>query len=209
MSLKSGESQNLLEFLSDSEGQQQDATLERSMGGKEGGGAETAPLVTQPTSPLRKSTCKALVNWLRVNLLLLLTVVSVIIGLIIGLSVREVNLEPNHYRIMVTLLSFPGEIFLRMLKMLILPLIVFSLVAGLGSLEAKVAGSLGVKTIIYYFTTTLLAVVLGLLLVNVIKPGGSGVTVECDNSSRHGMPNRLGALDSVLDLIRYVLVSMC
>ena len=74
----------------------------------------------------------------------------------------------------VELLSLPGELFLRMLKMLILPLIMFSLMAGLGSLDTKVAGALGWRTVLYYMTTTLIAVVLGLTLVMVIQPGGRG-----------------------------------
>lgn len=152
-------------------------------------------------------SCKRKVlKWLKANLLLLLTIASVVVGTVIGLSVREVSM-PRHsegYRLMVTLLGFPGELFLRMLKMLILPLIVFSLIAGLGSLETKVAGSLGWKTVAYYATTTLLAVVLGLVLVNVIKPGERDIPLECDNSTVHAVSHELEVVDTVLDLLRYV-----
>ena len=86
---------------------------------------------------------------------------------------QRVNKRASHWY-HVELLSLPGELFLRMLKMLILPLIMFSLMAGLGSLDTKVAGTLGWRTVLYYMTTTLIAVVLGLTLVMVIQPGGRG-----------------------------------
>lgn len=179
---------------------------------------ENAPLMKEaaaPSSPtLDKLRCprgfnscctlRAVSNWLMTNLLLVLTDISVVIGAIIGISVREVHMERDSkgYLLMVELLGFPGEVFLRMLKMLILPLIVFSLIAGLGSLETKVAGSLGWKTILYYTCTTFLAVVLGLILVNIIKPGGRAEFFECDNSTVHATGNNLDVVDTILDLIR-------
>lgn len=174
---------------------------------------ENAPLM-EPTNGSSFFKCKhcsggfctlrSVSKWLCTNLLLLLTIASVLVGVIIGISVREVNLEKDSkgYYTMVELIGFPGEIFLRMLKMLILPLIVFSLIAGLGSLETKVAGSLGWKTVAYYMTTTVMAVVLGLILVSAIRPGGRGVEQDCDNSTHHSVGNNLDLIDSILDLIR-------
>lgn len=167
--------------------------------------ASSSPGTPRGGDPRSFCTLKAVSKWLRANLLLLLTVVSVVVGAIIGIAVREVNMErtSNGYLLMVELLGFPGEVFLRMLKMLILPLIVFSLIAGLGSLETKVAGSLGWKTVLYYGCTTFLAVVLGLILVNIIKPGGRAQFSECDNSTLHDHGNNLDVMDTILDLIRY------
>ena len=203
------ESSNLLEDLSDPEIQVVSGEEE----GENSSSREVLPLIEQcPPSYLKRhcsnSCCccsfQDFTGWVMTNLLLLLTLVSVIVGTIIGFSVREVNLpqHSNGYRLMVELLSIPGEMFLRMLKMLILPLIVFSLIAGLGSLETKVAGSLGWKTVLYYGTTTFLAVILGLILVNVINPGGRNLILECDNSTHSGTGNELDTLDSILDLIR-------
>lgn len=167
------------------------------------------PVVSKSPTPVNCTkqgccTLKTVTKGLMANLLLLLTVVSVVVGGIVGLAVRAVDLERESYGflLMVELLGFPGEVFLRMLKMLILPLIVFSLLAGLGSLETKVAGSLGWKTVVYYMCTTFLAVVLGLFLVNVIKPGGRADIFECDNSTLHGSAGDLEVVDTILDLIR-------
>lgn len=179
-------------------------------------GMENSPLVNPqdtssgkllrycPKANWPSCTPRTVWRWLLNNLLLLLTIASVIVGAVVGLSVRSVDLpkDSEGYRLMVTLLGFPGELFLRMLKMLILPLIVFSLIAGLGSLETKVAGSLGWKTVLYYGTTTALAVVLGLVLVNVIKPGERQVLPECTNSTLHSLGHELKVIDSILDLLR-------
>ena len=69
-----------------------------------------------------------------------------------------------------------GDVFLRLLKMIIAPLIlasVYTSVSGLGSI-ARVK-NLGVKTLIYYLATTSLAVIAGLVLVNLIRPGTKAV----------------------------------
>ncbi len=69
-----------------------------------------------------------------------------------------------------------GDVFLRLLKMIIAPLIlasVYTSVSGLGSI-ARVK-NLGIKTLIYYLATTSLAVIAGLVLVNLIRPGTKAV----------------------------------
>ena len=65
-----------------------------------------------------------------------------------------------------------GDLFLRLLKMITIPLIITSLVvgvAGLGSTER--IGSMFGRTLLYYFCTSVLAIATGLLLVNLIRPG--------------------------------------
>jgi Na+/H+-dicarboxylate symporter len=72
-------------------------------------------------------------------------------------------------------LGFVGELFLRALKMLVVPLVVSSIVtgvAGLGSVEGF--GRLGIKTLGYYALTSLFAILVGLSAVNLIKPGSGG-----------------------------------
>jgi Na+/H+-dicarboxylate symporter len=69
-------------------------------------------------------------------------------------------------------ISWMGDLFLKLLKMVIIPLIVSSIItgiAGIGSPESL--GRLGFKTIGFYMITSLLAILLGLALVNIISPG--------------------------------------
>jgi proton glutamate symport protein len=65
-----------------------------------------------------------------------------------------------------------GDMFLRGLKMIIVPLILTSIVTGVANIgDAQDLGKLGLKTIVYYITTSLFAILTGLLLVNFIQPG--------------------------------------
>ncbi|MEZ6064769.1 MAG: dicarboxylate/amino acid:cation symporter [Planctomycetaceae bacterium] len=68
--------------------------------------------------------------------------------------------------------SFGGEIFLRLLKMMVVPLVISSVMAGiLGMGDVRKLGRPGLLTIAFYFSTTVLAVLLGLAIVNIIRPG--------------------------------------
>jgi len=81
-------------------------------------------------------------------------------------------------------LDLAGRIFIRLLKMVIIPLIVATMVTGVLSLEKfRRLFRMGVRTFIYYFATTALSVSLGLLLVNLVQPGagadiGGGRLIE-------------------------------
>ncbi|MEE9230554.1 MAG: dicarboxylate/amino acid:cation symporter [Acidobacteriota bacterium] len=70
------------------------------------------------------------------------------------------------------LLGWMGTIFIRLLRMIIVPLIFTSIVTGVASVgSARNLGRLGAKTLGYYVLTSLLAILTGLVLVNVIQPG--------------------------------------
>jgi Na+/H+-dicarboxylate symporter len=72
----------------------------------------------------------------------------------------------------VSYVSWMGDVFLRALKMLIIPLIVSSLISGIANIgSGSNLGRLGVKTILYYVSTSFLAILTGQVLVNAIKPG--------------------------------------
>jgi len=68
--------------------------------------------------------------------------------------------------------SWMGDVFLRALKMLIIPLILSSLISGIANIgSGSSLGRLGLKTIGYYVSTSLLAIITGQILVNFIRPG--------------------------------------
>ena len=65
-----------------------------------------------------------------------------------------------------------GDLFLRALKMVIVPLILSSIISGIANIgNAENLGRLGLKTISYYIGTSTLAILTGLLFVNIIQPG--------------------------------------
>jgi Na+/H+-dicarboxylate symporter len=72
----------------------------------------------------------------------------------------------------VSYVSWMGDVFLRALKMLIIPLIISSLISGIANIgSGSSLGRLGLKTIGYYISTSLLAILTGQFLVNIIRPG--------------------------------------
>jgi proton glutamate symport protein len=73
-----------------------------------------------------------------------------------------------------------AEVFLRLLRMAIMPLIVTSIISGVVSVgSAAGLGRLGVKTFFYYILSSLMAILTGLVLVNMFKPGvGAEIGLE-------------------------------
>ena len=68
-------------------------------------------------------------------------------------------------------LNFVGTLFLNALKMLIVPLIMSSIVTGMMELKPDMLGRLGYKTLLYYLITSLVAILIGLFVVNLLNPG--------------------------------------
>ncbi|MDX2445391.1 MAG: dicarboxylate/amino acid:cation symporter [Bacteroidales bacterium] len=65
-----------------------------------------------------------------------------------------------------------GDIFLRALRMIIIPLILTSIITGITQVESgSRLGKLGLKTLTYYIVTSTIAILTGLVLVNIFKPG--------------------------------------
>ncbi|MEA2106312.1 MAG: dicarboxylate/amino acid:cation symporter, partial [Bacteroidota bacterium] len=72
----------------------------------------------------------------------------------------------------VNYVSWMGDIFLRMLKMIVIPLVLSSVISGIVNIGNEGSfGKLGLKTIVYYLTTSSLAIIVGLFMVNIIQPG--------------------------------------
>lgn len=71
--------------------------------------------------------------------------------------------------------SFLGELFLKALFVLVVPLVMSSIIVGVSSLgDVRQLGPLGGRTVLYFMTTTGIAVTIGLVLVLLIQPGTSG-----------------------------------
>uniref|UniRef100_A0A8C9W8E0 Amino acid transporter n=1 Tax=Scleropages formosus TaxID=113540 RepID=A0A8C9W8E0_SCLFO len=134
-------------------------------------------------------------KFLRQNTFVFFTVAAVALGVILGFALRprEMSLREIKY------FSFPGELLMRMLQMLVLPLIVSSLVTGMSSLDSKASGKMGVRAVVYYIVTTFIAVFIGILIVVIIKPGRGNRDSPLSSS---GNVELVQAADAFLDLIR-------
>lgn len=74
--------------------------------------------------------------------------------------------------IIFTVLSPAGEVFIRMIKMIVVPIVMATLVVGIAGIgDAKKLGSIGLKTIIYFEIITTIAIILGVALANLLHPG--------------------------------------
>ncbi|KAF6127196.1 solute carrier family 1 member 3 [Phyllostomus discolor] len=134
-------------------------------------------------------------SYLLRNAFVLLTVTAVIVGTILGFALRPYRMSYRE----VKYFSFPGELLMRMLQMLVLPLIVSSLVTGMAALDSKASGKMGMRAVVYYMTTTIIAVVIGIIIVIIIHPGKG----TKENMHREGKIVQVTAADAFLDLIRY------
>jgi proton glutamate symport protein len=122
------------------------------------------------------------------------------IGLLLGIFMPEFGVKLKPF----------SDLFLRMIKMLIAPLLISSLIVGIaGAGDTKKVGSLGLKTILYFEIATTLALIIGLGVANWLKPG-AGVDLQANaknltdlatiTSNTHTVANHT-FMDSVLGMV--------
>lgn len=125
-------------------------------------------------------------------ILLILIILSAISGVLFGWFFGDLSLQ----------IGWLGDLFLNALKMIIIPLIVASVISGIGALgDVRKLGRLGGSTLLYYGFTTAVAVFIGLVVVNIIQPGAG---IELGDAT---VPERIlekqgtGASDIIMSLI--------
>jgi Na+/H+-dicarboxylate symporter len=97
---------------------------------------------------------------------------SLAFGIIFGLVANAFFSTTVNSGLSKWVLSPLGDIFLRAIKMLVVPLVLCSLITGVASIgDVKKLGRVGVRTVVYYTLTTALAITLALGIASIIKPG--------------------------------------
>ena len=92
---------------------------------------------------------------------------GLVLGVIVGIWLHK---EPNP--IIMTTLTFIGQMFIRLIQMVVIPLVISAIVIGITSVgDSKQIGKLGTKMICYYGIITILAVTIGAVLALLFKPG--------------------------------------
>uniref|UniRef100_A0A8C4F922 Amino acid transporter n=1 Tax=Dicentrarchus labrax TaxID=13489 RepID=A0A8C4F922_DICLA len=132
--------------------------------------------------------------FLKKNAFVLFTVGAVIVGITLGFTLRPYKMTYRE----VKYFSFPGELLMRMLQMLVLPLLISSLITGMAALDSKASGKMGMRAVIYYMTTTFIAVFIGIIIVLIIHPGKGSK----DEFGKQQTIEQVSPADAFLDLIR-------
>jgi DAACS family dicarboxylate/amino acid:cation (Na+ or H+) symporter len=115
------------------------------------------------------------------------------LGILLGLFLQFVNWDSSWVK------PF-GDIFIRLIRMIVVPLVFASLVTGAASMgDLSKLGRISVKTIIYYLFTTGMAVFIGLLVANIFQPGvGLNLATEGLTAREIAPPS---AVDTLLNIV--------
>ena len=109
---------------------------------------------------------------------------QVIIGLLLGVVYAWFSVTMGWNDFTLAYIQPFGDIFINLLKLIAVPLVLFSIISGVTSLgNIKKLGRMGIKTLLTYVVTTMAAVVIGLALVNIFQPG-SGADDELLKANR-------------------------
>jgi Na+/H+-dicarboxylate symporter len=102
--------------------------------------------------------------------------IAILLAIVIGHFVKSATTEdfmPNIFGVsFVAIFDYVGTMFLNGLKMIIVPLITSSIIVGVAGIgSGGNLGSLGGKTLLFYASTTLAAILVGLIIINAVAPG--------------------------------------
>ena len=131
-------------------------------------------------------------------------VVQIAIGLALGILVGwYFNTHPLHQDWMSSQVLKPlGDIFIKMMKMVVVPLVFCCMVLGIAGNDNKSFGRMGMKSIGYFFAITSLAIVVGLLLANLFQPGtGTDISSMVHGATTMKMEPPKGALVILQNII--------
>ena len=98
--------------------------------------------------------------------------IGFVLGLIFGILLNLIDLNQSDKKFIIEVLSIGGEIFLKIIKMLVVPIVFFSLTSGVANLnELNTLGKIGIKSISLYILTTFFAITGSLIFANLLNPG--------------------------------------
>ena len=144
----------------------------------------------------------------RANALVIFTAGAVVVGALIGWLLPGWLPEDKQAReTALMVIGFPGDLLMQMLKMMVVPLVVATMVVGFASLgDIRKAGKIGYRTIAYYALTTGMSVLLGIILVNIIQPGsGAEHLAPAAGELPQSLQHPKGAVESLLQVIKGML----
>lgn len=105
---------------------------------------------------------------------------GLVLGVLVGIWLHK---EPSP--VIMTTLTFIGQVFIRLIQMVVIPLVISAIVIGITSIgDSKQLGKLGTKMIFYYTIITVAAVTIGAALALLLKPGlGAAHYINIDTAA--------------------------
>src|SRR5690349_17542417 len=98
--------------------------------------------------------------------------IGMMAGIVVGYMCHMLLPTPEAAKNVAGYISLVTDIFLRLIKMIIAPLVFSTLVVGIAHMgDGKALGRIGVKTMAWFISASLMSLLLGMLLVNVLRPG--------------------------------------
>lgn len=123
------------------------------------------------------------------NRLTLYIVIAMILGIVVGYIIHA-NSSPAFIKDFSSKIKLLATIFLRLVQMIIAPLVFATLVVGIAKLgDLKTVGRVGGKAMLWFISASLISLALGLILVNITKPG---VGVDLANADVEGAKDLIG-----------------
>ncbi len=100
--------------------------------------------------------------------------IGMVLGILVGLLASSMGWSASYFQ------PF-GQLFINLIRMVVVPLVFVTLVAGAASVgDVRCLGRIATKTLVYYFVTTAIAIIIGLILANIVQPG-VGLDLSKDN----------------------------
>ncbi|MEY3010109.1 MAG: hypothetical protein RLZZ314_751, partial [Bacteroidota bacterium] len=127
---------------------------------------------------------------------------QVLMGLAFGVGYAWASIQLGWNQFTLNYIQPLGDIFINILKLIAVPLVLFSIIGGVASLgDIKKLGRLGAKTLGLYLLTTFFAVTLGLVLVNVFQPGtGASEDLKTNNRIRYELWRDAHGIEALDDI---------
>lgn len=98
--------------------------------------------------------------------------IGLFLGIIAGIILSAVGNENPTVVAIMPWLGLLGDLFLRLIKMVVVPLVLFSIISGVANLnEITKLRSVGVKTLLFFFVSGFFAIGTGIVMANIFKPG--------------------------------------
>ena len=119
--------------------------------------------------------------------------ISLVIGIVVGLLLQ------NYADFTVNYIKPIGTIYLNLIKMIVVPVVLLSIIQGIVSLQdIKKVGSIGIRSVAFYLCTTAAAVTIGLVFANVLKVG-AGYTLPSEELSYQAV-SAMNLMDTIVNI---------